>query len=156
MKRIFVLLLSMFAIVGPAVADDTVTVTHGKPPAPAYIDLGAAGASVGDQRIFKFDGKADSETVVMEWVMTTLSTPEPDLDAEVRSTTGYFTFGDAGKDRILIQGTGIYPSEGSTIKVEATLERAIIGGTGKYAGASGTVLTTHLPDGSWQHVFNID
>lgn len=156
MTRFAALLISIFAIVSPAVADDTVTVTHGKTPAPTYLDLGTAGESVGDQRFFKFDGKAGSETVVMEWVMTTLSTPEPDLDAEVRSTTGYFTFGDGGKDRILIQGTGIYPSEGSTLKVEATLERAIIGGTGKYAGASGTVLTTHLPDGSWKHVFNID
>ena len=37
-----------------------------------------------------------------------------------------------------------------------TLERAIIGGTGKYAGANGTVFSTHLADGSWEHVFKVE
>jgi hypothetical protein len=50
----------------------------------------------------------------------------------------------------------LYPITGSTLKSDVTLERAVIGGTGQYAGASGAVTSTHLTDGSWRHVFNLD
>jgi hypothetical protein len=42
------------------------------------------------------------------------------------------------------------------VKLDQSLERAIIGGTGKYAGAKGTIVTTHLSDGTWMHVLNLD
>lgn len=141
----------------PALADSSVTVTHGKTPDPTYIDLGPAGDSAGDQRIWEFSGQTTTgEPVVMDWLMTTTGQPDTATGLERRMTSAVFAFGNNTSDRILVEGIGFYPTQGSTVKIAATLERAIIGGTGKYAGARGTAVTTHLEDGSWQHVLNIE
>ena len=155
MNKLVLSFAALMAFAAPALAGATVTVTHGKTPDPTYIDLGPAGESVGDQRIWEFPGKtAEGGAVVMDWLMTTTGQPEGSADLENRVTSAVFSFG--GSDRIMVQGIGVYPKTGATVKVDATLERAIIGGTGKYAGARGTVMTTHLPDGTWQHAFTIE
>lgn len=154
MNKFALSLAVLFAFAAPAFAGGTVTVTHGKVPDPTYLDFGAAGDSVGDQRIWEFPGKtADGGDVTMDWLMTTTGHPDAS-GVENRMTTAVFSFG--GSDRLMVEGIGPYPTAGATVKVDATLERAIVGGTGKYAGAKGTVMTTHLPDGSWQHVLTID
>ena len=71
--------------------------------------------------------------------MTTTAQSEDLAQLDRRMTDAVFAFGG-----------------GSTVKVSETLERAIIGGTGKYAGAKGTVFSTHLADGTWQHVFKVE
>lgn len=140
----------------PALADSTITVKHGKAPDPTYIDFGTPGESVGDERIWQFDAKtAEGETVVMDWVMLTTGGVDGTPGLERRTTSAVFSFSSGPNDRILIEGIGLYPSAAATAKVDATLERAIIGGTGKYAGARGTALSTHLEDGSWQHVLRV-
>lgn len=133
---------------------ETVTVAHGKVPAPTLVDVGTEGNSVGDQRIFRFDGDADGTVVHMDWIMTTtaLSTPEPGVESRV--TSAVFAFGGLD-DTILLQGTGLYPEKASTFKVSSTLVRSIIGGTGKYRGAAGWVESTNNADGTWTHVFHI-
>ena len=157
MNRIVVTSLVLLGFLQPAVAATTLTVIHGNTPDPTYIDLGSAGDSVGDQRIWEFSGKAsDGQAVTMDWIMTTTGQPDVATGLERRVTTGLFSLGDAGGDQIVIEGVGRYPIAGSTVKVDSTLERAIIGGTGKYAGARGTVTTSHLADGTWQHIFTLD
>lgn len=154
MNKLVLSFAALLAFAAPALAGATITVTHGKTPDPTYIDLGPAGDSVGDQRIWEFPGKtAEGGDVVMDWLMITTAQPAATPDLENRMTSAVFSFG--GSDRVLLEGIGTYPKAGATVKVDATLERAIIGGTGKYAGARGTVMTTHLPDGSWQHVLNL-
>lgn len=156
MKKLSLLILAFSACISSAWADTTVTVTHAEVPAATYIDLGQASDSVGDQRIWRFGGKTqDDQDVMMDWVMITTGQPEEGTLLESRLTSGTFVFGAESSDRILIQGVGMYPTSGSTVKVASTLERAVIGGTGKYAGAAGTVMTTHLEDGTWQHVFSL-
>jgi len=160
MKSFFALLLTTVALLtGPmhnASAQTTLTVTHGSVPAPTYIDLGAPGDSVGDQRIWEFDAQTDDkQSVVTDWVMTTTGQGRAVSGLERRLTLGVFTFGSAGTDTILLQGIGLYPTTGSTLKSSAVLERAVIGGTGKYAGARGTVTSTHFDNDTWQHVFNL-
>lgn len=148
-------MLSVFT--APAFAGASITVTHGKIADPTYLDLGPAGDSVGDQRIWEFGGKtAEGEPVIMDWVMITTGQPDATQGLESRMTSAVFAFGTGTSDRILVQGIGKYPIKGSTVKVDATLERAIIGGTGRYSGARGTIVTTHLDDGTWQHVLNIE
>lgn len=157
MKKLVLSFVLLSALAAPAFAGATVTVTHGKVPDPTYLDLGPAGDSVGDQRIWEFPGKtAEGEAVLMDWLITTTGQPDPATGLENRMTSAVFSFGSGTGDRIMVEGIGPYPTAGSTVKVDATLERAIVGGTGRYAGAKGTVVTTHLPDGSWQHVLRID
>ena len=139
-----------------ALAGQTMILTHGKAPTPAYIDLGTPGESVGDQRIWQFEAKSsDGESVVMDWLMVTMGGVDGAAGVERRMTTAVFSFSSSPSDTILVQGIGFYPATGATVKIDATLARAVIGGTGKYAGARGTLVTTHLDDGSWQHVVNL-
>ena len=93
---------------------------------------------------------------MMDWLMTTTGYAEHTKELESRITLSVVSFDDNGENTIQLQGVGLYPITGSTLKTEAILQRAVIGGTGKYAGASGTVTSTHLTDGSWRHAFNLD
>ena len=156
MKTMIAVATVASALAIPAYADTTFTVSHGEVAAPIYIDMGDPGQSVGDQRIWHYDGHDDKNAkVTMDWVMTTTATTnKPDTFAS-RITLGIFTFGSGPQDRILLQGIGFYPTAGSTLKADTTLERAIIGGTGQFSGASGTVVTTHLDDGTWKHELQI-
>jgi hypothetical protein len=156
MKRLLLLITTVFAFTGVAVAQQSLTVTHGAVPAPTYIDLGEPGDSAGDQRIWQFDAQtANQEPVMTDWIMTTTSQTSLVKGLESRVTLGVFTFGKTVKDTILLQGIGFYPTTGSTLKSDAVLQRAVIGGTGKYAGAVGTVTSTHLANNTWQHVFSL-
>ena len=157
MKRIFLYVISMLFFSGLALANTTLTITHGPTPAPTLLDMGELGDSVGDVRIWRFSAKSsDNQAVMMDWLMTTTGYAEHTTELESRITLSVVSFADEGKDTIQLQGVGLYPITGSTLKSDVTLERAVIGGTGQYAGASGVVTSTHLTDGSWQHVFNLD
>ena len=156
MKTFVATVLLLSALAAPACAGQSMTLTHGKAPNPTYIDLGAPGESIGDERIRQFEARSDDgEAVVMNWVMLTMGDVAGSPGIERRMTSAVFTFSSSPSDTILVQGLGLYPSTGATVKIDATLERAVIGGTGKFAGASGTLVTTHLDDGSWQHVMHL-
>lgn len=156
MKRTIFSLFLLTALAQPAFAAETITVLHGKVPAPTVIDLGPAGDTVGDERIWHFLGTApDGSTVIIDFIMTNTAQSEDPDGLDSRMTDAVFSFGEGSGDTLLVHGIGLYPKNGSTVKVSQTLERAIIGGTGKYAGASGTVSSTHMADGTWQHVLNV-
>ena len=57
----FAVVLAM-SLVGCSDGGTTVTVAHPEVPAPTYLDLGDAGPSVGDVRIWHFDGTDDDGT----------------------------------------------------------------------------------------------
>lgn len=157
MKVFTTSLFALGAMVIPAHAESTITVVHGEVSAPTYIDLGVPGQSVGDQRIWHYDGQDDKGAkVTMDWVMTTTAATNEPETFESRITLGILTFSSGPQDRILLQGIGLYPTSGSTLKAHTILERAIIGGTGQFSGVSGRVVSTHLDDGSWKHELQID
>lgn len=135
---------------------ETVTVLHPAPPAPTLIDAAPAGPSVGDVRIFHYPARTESgEEVGADWVMTTTAMDSPSQGVETRVATAVFHFGAGTDDELLLEGVALYPGESATLKEATTIHRALIGGSGKYAGATGDVVSTHLPDGSWKHVFRI-
>lgn len=145
------------AVMTPAFAQTTLTVLHGPTADPTYIDLGPAGDSVGDQRFFEFGGTTtENETVLLDFLLTTTAMPADGSDLERRMTLAVFSFANGPDDQLIVQGIGQYPRAGSTVTLNATLQRAIVGGTGRFAGATGTMASTHLADGSWQHVMTID
>lgn len=159
MKYAPILFGALLAMTQQANAETTITVIHGQTPDPTYLDLGLPGESVGDQRIWSFNGKTTGDLdVVMDWIMVTTGQPDQNAGLESRMTSAVFSFGagvvDTG-DRILVEGIGLYPTKGSTVRINSTLERAIIGGTGKFANARGIIQTTHLEDGTWRHVLSI-
>lgn len=159
--------LTAFAAVGLLVSiagcsdDDsdtgrTVTVTHPEVEPPTVLDLGEEGPSVGDQRLFHLDATAeDGSAVTVEFVMITTAGDSPEVGVQTRIATGVFSFGNEG-DQLILEGVALYPGEGATLKVSSSTIRSIIGGSGKYAGASGWVESIHNDDGTWDHVFHIE
>ena len=57
---------------------------------------------------------------------------------------------------MILEGVALYPGEGATLKASSSTTRSIIGGSGKYAGASGWVGSIHHDDGTWEHIFHIE
>lgn len=91
MKTFFRLDLFLSVGISPAWAESTVTAINGKLPAPTYTDLGPAGDSAGDQRIWQVAGKTeDDQVVIMTMIMTTTSQPEQGADVETRVTEAVF------------------------------------------------------------------
>jgi len=134
----------------------TVTVSHPEVQPPTLLDLGDEGPSVGDQRVFHLDGTDDDgNAVTVEFVMITTAVDSPEVGVQTRIATGVFSFGYDG-DQLILEGAALYPGEGATLKVSSSTIRSIVGGSGKYAGASGWVESIHNDDGSWDHVFHID
>ena len=157
MKKLSLALFLLGAFPVPAFCAETLTVVHGKVPAPTMIDLGPVGDSAGDQRVWHFLGATeDGAAVMMDFIMTTTYQSDDPSVLDSRMTDAVFSIGEDTGDTLLVHGIGLYPKSGSTVKISSTLERAIIGGTGEYAGATGWVISTHLDDDTWEHEFNIE
>ncbi|MGA0104475.1 MAG: hypothetical protein ACO3LH_12300 [Steroidobacteraceae bacterium] len=140
-----------------AVMRDDLVVYHPATAPPTYLDHGAPGDSVGDVRIFHFTGTTgDGAPVVMDWIMTTTGLDSAELGVESRVTLGVFSFSGQDEDQILLEGVGLYPAADSTFVPNSLLVRPIIGGSGRFKGASGQVTSVHLEDGSWMHAFEFD
>ena len=140
----------------PALAAEQVvlTVTH----AATTTTLATAnsdGHQLGDLRVVSLPIKDDSGGMGrLDAVLTTTGIDIPGPGDEVRIGQLVFSFGTGG-DQIFVGGTAIYPGKGSTIQVESSATRPILGGSGKYQGASGWCETQHLGDGSWKHIFHL-
>ncbi|MCC7319741.1 MAG: hypothetical protein IT542_02060 [Rubellimicrobium sp.] len=153
MIRPVFLALSLGLAATPALAEVSISVVHDAVPAPVLLDLGPEGPSPGDQRIFSFPGTdSTGQPVHMYGVMTTLALAGAADAFDVRSNAMTFAFAGG---TILTQGLGLYPPQGSTLAAETVLERAVIGGTGEFAGARGTLVSRHLPDDTWEHEFHL-
>lgn len=139
---------------GGSDSSSTVTVLHGPVQPPTLIAREDGVSSVGDVRLWNFDGTtSDGDAVRMDWVMTTTAVDVPTEGLESRFATGVFTFDDG--DQLILEGVASYPTAGSVIETASEIERVVVGGTGRFAGATGSVRSVHLEDDSWEHVFTI-
>jgi len=152
-KKIVISFLAFLSL--NAIAQNTLTITHGEIPKPTFLDHGEPGRSVGDIRIWNFDAKASSgDAVNTNWIMTTTGINQS-KGIEQRIVNAAFYFNGDTDNQILIQGVAEYRITKAALEESVTTRRAIIGGTGKYANAQGWMETKHLPNGSWQHVLNL-
>lgn len=139
---------------GGSDSSSTVTVLHPPVQAPTMIAREEGTSSVGDVRLWNFEGTtSDGEAVTMDWVMTTTAVGVPTDGLESRFAIGVFTFDDG--DQLILEGVASYPTAGSVIETASSIERVVVGGTGRFAGATGSVESTHLDDDSWEHVFTL-
>ena len=124
---------------------------------------GSSGSRLGDFRVLPATPIRDTAGLISGRLDATLTTTSVDFPAagdEVRMGQLNFVFGAgdgqfAGSaDQILVSGSGFYPGISSTIATGSTLVRPIIGGSGQYSGAIGSVRSEHLADGSWRHTFD--
>lgn len=114
------------------------------------------GSGVGATRYFfipiAVNGRAASE----QYLAGTLTTLAENVDGnlELRASNLTFVFG-AEPDQIVVGGISLYPPAAATLAPGARTVRPVIGGSGKYFGARGQVVSTNLGADGWTHVFRI-
>ena len=129
-------------------------VLHGPVPAPVLIDGGLPGGSAGVQRFFYFPGITNTGIPVqIDWLMSTTSATARMGGEERRISDAVFSFGGNERNQIILNGLATYPGENDTLQPDAIAIRAMTGGTGRYAGSSGQIVSERFEDGSWNHSF---
>lgn len=129
----------------------TITVRHA-PVTPTSVQ----GSGIGTVRYFSTPisvGKAQGAEYFMMGTLTTLSI-DATIGKEVRASNLNFVLGSI-EDQLVVGGVSYYAAAGSTIDVGSKTVRPVIGGSGKYAGARGSLTSTNLGTDGWTHVFKI-
>jgi len=117
------------------------------------VDLGARGKSHGDLYVFDsavFD--AHGRRVIGRLRGTQMSIK---LEQGAETVQGILTFEFGGGNSIVVGGLSQYPRRGTGTVVDKRFVRAVLGGTGKYAGATGTVTTKRGSDGRYEQEFRL-
>jgi hypothetical protein len=83
-------------------------------------------------------------------VLTVGETPG-DL-VETRLRTVVFNLKDG---QINASGVALYPTDNAYLAVNKPVRIAVVGGTGKYIGARGQMVTTRRDDGTYRHVLTL-
>jgi hypothetical protein len=116
-----------------------------------YIDVGTPGTSPGDVLAYEGDVVLKGKTVGRLYgVNTSVS-----IQGEVNIVSGQGTFELGGKNSITVAGVSRLKVGATGLTVGEATTRTIIGGTGKYAGARGTLVTTPQPNGTYRHIAHI-
>jgi hypothetical protein len=136
-----------------------VSVAHGQVTAAnsQYVDTAPTGPSAGDVRAYYLPlTKAGSTTEIgyLTGTLTTSAVGRPEAGMELRTADLVFVVGGAA-DQLVVGGVASYSQSAPTISVRSEAVRPVTGGSGKYAGARGWCVSTHLEDGTWTHVFHI-
>jgi len=157
--RVLIALVATIALVGvagPAHADQrngitTVTVYH-----QPVTTTSVTGAGLGTVRTFFAPTAVNGKAADGQYLTGTLTTVTEGLpgDQEVRASNLIFVFGSI-ENQLVVGGASLYPAAGATLAVGARVVRPVIGGSGRYAGAAGQVISTNLGDTGWTHVFKI-
>jgi hypothetical protein len=120
---------------------------------PTIVDVGAPGRSVGDFTIFDgavLDARGVREVGRYYGTQTTIAFGDRHI---VQSMITY----QLGRgDTLTFGGIGEYPTDGAGLVIGQRFTRPVLGGTGRYAGARGTVTTIRREDGSYEQKFRIE
>lgn len=118
------------------------------------VDLGPEGKSGGD--VYVFDGPLldSEEKETIGSVYGTQTSISLDRDSETVQAMITYDFGNG--DRITVGGVGQYPRGDLGLVEDQEFERPILGGTGRYAGADGTLTSLRRSDGGYEHSFEIE
>ncbi len=131
---------------------EIVTITHA-PTAPTAV----VGTGLGTVRTYyvltAVNGRKSPASGYMSGTLTTIATGLSD-NKELRSSNLVFVVGSES-NQLVIGGLSLYNTDLSTIAAGTTTVRPIIGGSGIYSGARGTVVTTNLGDQGFRHVFRL-
>lgn len=113
---------------------------------PVVVDLPPAGASPGDRYAINApvrDGSG-AQVGMLRAYQTTVAI---EGGGETVQTEGVFDLADGS---VVFAGVARSPLEPTGLVADVRFPRAVIGGTGRYAGAGGTLVTSHPEDGAYQ------
>ena len=157
LRALSIALIGLLAIVGvsPAQAankshDQVVSIYH-----QAVTPVSVTGSGIGTVRTFigpiAVDGKAADGQYFTGTLTTLAGMPN---DQELRGSNLTFVTGPE-ENQLVVGGISLYPAAGATIAPGTHTIRPVIGGSGKYDGARGYVVSTNLGANGWTHVFHI-
>src|SRR6266513_3262067 len=133
-------------------------IVYEDPPTLTHLDLGPPGNSPGDVYHFSAALRASPGGPVTGEVFGTKTLTKVATDAnpnfEKRATLLFFTFGEH-QDQIIALGVHEYPPIAAEFEAGQPAVRTVLGGTGKYIGARGQLVTTRKTDGSYTQVFTL-
>ena len=122
-----------------------------------YLDAPPAGPSVGDLRTYylPLTRPGSSRRIgYLTGTLTTTATNKPTDGMELRTANLVFVIGGVA-NQIVVGGVAAYPQSARTIATKSVVIRPVTGGSGKFAGARGWCVTTHLQNNTWTHVFHL-
>lgn len=116
------------------------------------VDLGPAGKSPGDMYVYDGDVVLNGRTVGKVYGANTSIR----IDGAAETVSGQLTFELGGSDTLVVGGTSQYPADDNSGFIrDKPFTRVVFGGTGRYAGARGTITTTRISDGGYQQVVKL-
>lgn len=138
-----------------AQADDMTTFSITSPAKePITIDLGEPGRSVGDLRLINIPFTGDEGIAgTLNGMLVTVDVPDGE-DTQL-DTMGQLIFDFGGTDSIIVAAESKMVPEGDVLMLDGQQVRAVLGGTGKFVGARGQMLTGQNPDGTWEATFQL-
>jgi hypothetical protein len=117
------------------------------------LDSPPAGKSPGDVYVFDAPVLSPKTKRVIGRIRGTQTAIK--LEHGVLTVQGMLTYELGAGNEIVIGGLGSYPLSGAGLVRGKTFVRAVLGGTGRYAGASGTVTSKQIAPGRYDQVFRL-
>ena len=135
----------------PDRAKSTVVFRHG-----VATPTSTQGSGLGTVRFFSIPGTVDGKAGVPTFLNGTLTTIalDPAQNRDVRASNLILTVGGE-ENQLVFGGLSVYPADGSTLAPGTKTIRPILGGTGIYDGARGSVVSENLGAQGWTHIFRI-
>jgi hypothetical protein len=122
----------------------------------AVIPIAVNGSGIGAVRTYFIPMAVDGKSADGQYLTGTLTTLDPAMPngQELRLSNLTFVFG-AEKNQMVVGGISFFPPAGATIAIGQSTIRPVIGGSGKYSGARGQVVSTNLGANGFTHVFKV-
>ena len=118
--------------------------------------IAVSGTGIGTVRTFFIPIAVNGTAADGQYLAGTLTTLDTAMlgGQELRTSNLTYVFG-AEKDQMVVGGVSLYPPAGATIAAGQTTIRPVVGGSGKYSGARGQVVSTNMGANGWTHVFKV-
>lgn len=131
--------------------DRTVRVWHA-----AVTPTAVVGSGLGTVRTWFTPISVNGVSAAGQYMTGTLTTValSPTDASEWRTSNLVFVVGDEA-NQLVVGGVSVYPTVSATIAAGTRTTRPIIGGSGRYNGARGHVVSTNLGADGWSHVFHL-
>lgn len=117
------------------------------------LDFPPVGKSPGDVYVFDAPVLSPKANHVIGRIRGTQTAIK--LEHGVLTVQGMITYELGAGNEIIIGGLGSYPLSGVGLVKGKAFVRAVLGGTGKYAGATGTVTSKQIGPGRYDQVFRL-
>lgn len=129
----------------------TITVYH-----EAVVPTAVLGSGLGTVRTFFIPIAVNGKAANDQYLVGTLTTVAQGFagSQEIRASNLSFVFGDEA-DQLAVGGISYYPTDSATLSAGTRTVRPVVGGSGRFDGARGQVISTNLGANGWTHVFKI-